>query len=207
MLVKPHDRPLAWRFAAVAAIGAIAAGANAQDPSRAAADAMHAKLARIEEAAESRRAATLPPLRTTFSEQEINAYLEHYGESFVPAGIAKPRATLSGEGRVVTRAIVDLDAVRLARERSLLDPLAYLQGSVDVVATGTIAGADGRGVIRFESATVAGVAVPKTVAQELLRFYTRTPERPGGFQFDEPFPLPARVRSVNAERGTITVAQ
>jgi hypothetical protein len=54
---------------------------------------------------------------------------------------------------------------------------------------------------------VAGVSVPKAVAQELLRFYTRTAERPAGFQFDEPFPLPARVQSVRALRGLITVTQ
>jgi hypothetical protein len=49
--------------------------------------------------------------------------------------------------------------------------------------------------------------VPATVAQELLRFYTSTPERPRGFAFDEPFVLPAGVRAVSAERGAATVAQ
>jgi hypothetical protein len=49
--------------------------------------------------------------------------------------------------------------------------------------------------------------VPKTVAQELLRFYTRTPERPRGFAFDEPFALPAGLRSVTVEGGTATVTQ
>ena len=193
--------------AASVAIGAIGAGAHAQESSRADADAMQAKLERMAAAAESPRALGAPPLRTSFSEREINAYLEHYRENLLSAGIAMPRATLLDGGRIVARAIVDLDAVRLARERSLFDPLAYLQGSVEVVAAGTIAGSDGRGVVRFESATVAGVPVPKPVAQELLRFYTRTAERPGGFQFDEPFPLPAGVQSVSAVRGSITVTQ
>jgi hypothetical protein len=192
--------------AASVATGALGAAAHAQEP-RAEADAMQAKLTRIEKAAESPRAANAPPLRTTFSEREINAYFEHYGASFLPAGIAKPRAALSEGGRIVAHAIVDLDAVRSARERSPFDPFAYLQGSLEVVAAGTIAGSDGRGVIRFASATVAGVSVPKAVAQELLRFYTRTPERPGGFQFDEPFPLPVRAQGVSAERGAITVTQ
>ena len=62
-------------------------------------------------------------------------------------------------------------------------------------------------MIRYESATVGGVAVPKTVAQELLRFYTRTPERPDGFAFDEPFDLPAGLRAVSVERGSVTVTQ
>jgi hypothetical protein len=191
----------------IASIAAAGAGAHAQGSSRADADAMQAKLARIEAAAESPRAANAPPLRTRFTEREINAYFEHYGETFLQTGIGTPRATLLADGRVVARAIVDLDAARLARERSLLDPLAYLQGSLEVVAAGTIAGSGGRGVIRFESATVAGVSVPKSVAQELLKFYTRTPERPGGFQFDEPFALPMRAQAVSAERGAITVTQ
>jgi hypothetical protein len=198
---------------AIGAIGAsvvivvVGAGAHAQEPSRADADAMQAKVTRMQAAAETPRAPGAPPLRTPFSEREINAYFEHYGESFLPAGIAKPRATLLDGGRIVARAIVDLDAVRLARDRSPFDPLAYLQGSVEVVAAGTIAAGDGRGVIRFDSATVGGVSVPKAVAQELLRFYTRTAERPGGFTFDEPFALPARVQSVSAMRGSITVTQ
>jgi hypothetical protein len=168
---------------------------------------MQAKLARIEAAAESPRASGAAPIRTTFEEREINAYFVHYGPDFLPPGVAAPRATLLPDGRIVARAMLDLDAVRRSRERSLLDPLAYLQGSLEVTAAGAVTGSDGRGIIRFESATVGGVAVPKTLAQELLWFYTRSPERPGGFQFDEPFDLPASIRSVSTERGAATVTQ
>ena len=52
-----------------------------------------------------------------------------------------------------------------------------------------------------------GINVPKTLAQELLRFYTRSPERPSGFSFDEPFELPAKIRAVSTERGAATVTQ
>jgi hypothetical protein len=207
MRALPHRGLRALLIAAVAIIGAAASGAQAQAPSRADADAMQGKLERILAAAESPRASNSPPLLTRFSEREINAYFEYYGESFLQPGIGKPRATLLDDGRVVARATVDLDAVRLSRERSLLDPLAYLQGSLEVVATGAIAGSGGRGVIRFESATVAGVSVPKSMAQELLKFYTQTPQRPNGFQFDEPFPLPLRAQAVSAGRGSITVTQ
>jgi len=206
-LARPRKRGWLVRLtAASVALGAIATAAHAQEP-RSEADAMEAKVVRVQAAAEAPRAPGAPPLRTSFSEREINAYFEHYGESFLPAGIAKPRVTLLDGGRIVARAIVDLDTVRGARERSLFDPLAYLQGSLEVVAAGTMAGSDGRGVVRFESATVAGISVPKPVAQELLRFYTATAERPGGFPFDEPFDLPARLQSVSAVRGSITVTQ
>jgi hypothetical protein len=129
------------------------------------------------------------------------------GPSCYPPGIAKPQAAIGDNGSITARAIVDLDAVRLAHERSLLDPLAFVTGSVEVVASGVVAGTDGFGIVRFESATVAGVTVPKAVAQELLRFYTRSPTRPTGFEFDRLFPLPAGVRSVATEPGQATIVQ
>jgi hypothetical protein len=75
------------------------------------------------------------------------------------------------------------------------------------VAIGRVEGSSGEGVIRYESATVAGVGVPQTVAQELLRFYTRTEERPRGFAFDEPFELPAGLRAVSVELDAVAVTQ
>jgi len=183
------------------------ASAHAEQFSLADAESMQAKLTRMQETAESPRAPSAPPVITSLSESEINAYFEHYGDSFLPPGIAKPRATLLDGGRLVARAIVDLSTVRLGGEGGLFDPLSYLRGSVEVVATGTMVGSDGEGVIRFVSATVAGISVPKQVAQELLRFYTRTADRPGGFQFDEPFAMPAQVQSVSGVRGSVTVTQ
>jgi hypothetical protein len=196
------------RDVAVAVLCVLAIGAGyAQEPTRAEADAMVEKLARVEAAAETPRPANARPLRTTFSEREINAYLALDGPALLPPGIAMPRVQLDDDGRVQARAIVDLDAVRQSRERSAFDPLAYLTGTVEVIASGEIDGNGGEGLIRYESATVGGVAVPKTVAQELLRFYTRSPERPRGFAFDEPFALPAGLRAVNVERGAVTVTQ
>ena len=115
---------------------------------------------------------------------------------------------LDGEGDV-DRAVIERVPLwtDLRRERGPFDPLAYLSGSVEVVATGRVEGSNREGLIRYESATVAGVAVPKTVAQELLRFYTSTPERPRGFAFDEPFELPAGFRAATVERGAVTVTQ
>jgi hypothetical protein len=192
---------------AVLAAAAAAGAAHAQEPTRADANAMQTKLARVAAAAETPRPADAPPLRTTFTEREINAFLALDGPEFLPPGIAMPRIGLGDDGRVQARATVDLDAVRRSRERSAFDPLAYLRGAVEVVAAGSVAISGGEGLIRYESATVGGVAVPKTVAQELLRFYTRTPERPGGFAFDEPFAVPAGVRTATVTRGEVDVTQ
>jgi len=89
----------------------------------------------------------------------------------------------------------------------LLDPLSFVTGAVEVVATGFVVARDGTGTARFESATVAGIPVPRRVAEELLRFYTRTKERPQGFGLDDEFALPAQIRSVNVEAGRVTVTQ
>ena len=155
-------------FAALTTVSlVIAAGiAHPQAPSRSDADAMQLKIDRVAAALETPRTATAPPLRTTFAETEINAYLALEGPAILPPGIARPYVRLGGEGRVRARAVLDLDGVRLSRERSLLDPLAYVTGDVEVIATGRVEGSDGQGVIRYESATVGGVSVPKTVAQE-----------------------------------------
>jgi hypothetical protein len=192
---------------AVAAAAAIPNAAGAQEPTRAEAEAMAEKIVRVMDAAEDPRPANAPPLRTTFTEREINAYLVFVGPEILPPGIAEPRIQLGDASRIRARAVVDLDAVRRSRERSLFDPLGYLTGAVEVVATGRLETRDGNGLIRYESATVGGVAVPQTVAQELLRFYTRTPERPRGFAFDEPFALPEGLRAVSVERGAVTLTQ
>ena len=168
---------------------------------------MQTKLERVAAAAEQPRPPGAPPLRTTFTESEINAYLALDGPEFLPPGIARPRVQIADNGRVRAHAVVDLDSVCRARERSPFDPLRYLTGAVEVVATGRVEASGGEGVIRYEAATVGGVGVPLAVAQELLRFYTRTQERPRGFAFDEPFVLPAQLRAVSTERGAATVTQ
>jgi hypothetical protein len=195
------------RQATVVGVALLATAAAGQSSSRADADAMNAKIERVIAAADEERPANAPPLVTSFTDGETNAYIEFYGHEFLPPGVANPQVRFGTSGRVAARAIVDLDAVRAARERSWLDPLAFVTGSVEVIASGAVAVERGAGVVRFESATVGGIAVPKTVAQELLRFYTRSPERPGGFAFDEPFPLPPGVRDLTVDTGRATLVQ
>lgn len=198
---------IARSFILAALSTALVAFAAAQGTREADANSMNRKIARILDLADSARSPTAPPARTTFTESEANAYFEIYGPDFLPAGVALPQVTLGDNGRVSGRAIVDLDAVRTARQRSMLDPLSFVAGSVEVIASGHITAENGRGLVRFEAASVGGVAVPKTVAQELLRFYTRSAQRPQGFAFDEPFDLPAGIRGASVVRGQATVVQ
>jgi hypothetical protein len=178
-----------------------------QGASRADADRMSKKVSAI-----LQRAVAPPtgakPLTTRFSEQELNAYLHLEAEAAgLPPGLKQPRVTFLDAGKVDTRALVDLDAVRTSQKRGWLDPLAYITGILEVRTVGTLRGDKGKGVYTFESASVDGVPVPRTVLQELLAFYTRTPETPAGIVLDQPFDLPAGIRQVELRRGVATVIQ
>ncbi len=58
-----------------------------------------------------------------------------------------------------------------------------------------------RGTFALESATLGAVPVPKSLLQELVTYYTRSPELPNGFDLDKPFDLPANIRQVELQRG------
>ncbi|MEO8467327.1 MAG: hypothetical protein ABI640_18535 [Gammaproteobacteria bacterium] len=181
--------------------------ANAQDALHKNSAAMVAKVARMQDAAAHPRPAKSEPVRTAFTDAEANAYLQVEGPKFLPTGITEPNLSTGEGGRVTARATIDLDAIGGAKQRGLLDPLAFVTGAVEVVATGFVVARDGVGMGSFESATVAGIPVPKRIAEEILRFYTRTPEHPQGFGLDDSFDLPAQIRSVNVEAGRVTVTQ
>ena len=177
-----------------------------QGPATADAERMGKKVQVILESAVA-PATAAKPLRTSFSERELNAYLKANAAEELPPGVKQAQVTLLDAGKVDTRALVDLDAVRTSETRGWLDPLAYVTGLLEVRTIGTFRGANGKGVFTFESATVGGMPVPRTVMQELVAFYTRTPETPKGILLDQPFDLPARIRAVELRRGAATVIQ
>jgi hypothetical protein len=142
-----------------------------------------------------------------FSDAELNAYFRYYAQDQIPTGILEPELTALGEGRVGGRAVVDLDVVRRQKERGWLDPLGYLTGRLPVTATGTLVTKDGVGQFTLESAEVSGVTMPKTLLQELLSYYSRTPEDPDGINMDDPFELPSRIREIRVGRAQATIVQ
>lgn len=146
-------------------------------------------------------------LRTVLTEPEVNAYLFWDPDDVLPAGVTEPRLELAGDGRVSARAVVDLTAIRQQRERGWLDPLAYVGGRVPVTASGVIRARGGLATLDLTGATVAGVSVPKSVLQELVSYYTRSPQFPDGVDLDDPFPLPAGIREVRVGTGEATVIQ
>jgi hypothetical protein len=45
------------------------------------------------------------------------------------------------------------------------------------------------------------------VLQELVSFYSRTPENPAGIDMDAPFELPSRIREIRVGTGQATIVQ
>jgi hypothetical protein len=172
------------------------------------ADRFQAKLTKIVEFGNAKPTVkAVAPRSIAVSDVEVNSYLRFKANDQIPVGIVEPELSAIGDGRVSGRAIVDLDAVRKQKQRGWLDPLAYLGGQLPVTAAGRLTTKEGKGQFLLESAEIKGVPIPKTVLQELLTYYSRTPDNPNGINMDAPFELPARIREIRVGSGTSTVVQ
>lgn len=148
------------------------------------------------------------PRRTTVTESEVNSYLVLEAKEQLPAGVVEPSVTILGTGRLSGRAVVDLDAVRRQKNpTSLLDPMNYLTGRLPVTATGVLTTSHGVGHFQLESASVSSVPIPKLLLQEIVSYYSRTPEKPSGVSLDDPFALPSRIREIQVQRGQAIIVQ
>lgn len=203
--------PLPRRTAALATALVVAAGGVAgagQRYSKQEGDRFQAKLTRIvifgNTPAAPRRVGTQT---TEITDDELNSYLRFHAKDQIPAGVVEPTLNALGDGRVGGRVIVDLDAVRQQKQRGWLDPMGYLTGRLPLTATGMLTTKDGVGRFQLESAEISGITVPKTLIQELLTYYSRTPENPAGINMDEPFELPSRIREIRVGRAQSTIVQ
>ena len=171
------------------------------------AERFRVKLNRILQVGNAPQARRAQPLSTPLTDVEINSYLRYGAADQIPAGIVEPTLNALGNGRVGGRAVVDLDAVRKQKQRGWLDPMGYLSGRLPVTATGRLTTSNGIGRFELESADISGVPVPKAVLQELLTYYSRTPQDPAGINMDDPFALPSRIREIRVGTGSATVVQ
>lgn len=191
-------------FVGLPAVLLAAAGQATPDRSTIDADAMRKKLTTIVARGESKTAQKPSPLRTTFTDREANAYFRVDGPDFLPPGVLNPEVTIDQGGKVSARATVDLDK---ALKPSVFNPLSWFGGKTEVTATGTVQAAKGKGTLQIERATLSGVAIPKTVLQQVVSYYTKSPDMPNGFNIDEPFDLPSNIQSVETMKGQATVVQ
>jgi hypothetical protein len=166
--------------------------------------AMRKKLTAIVERGEAPAVQKRTLLRTPLVEREINAFFRVDGPEFLPAGVVNPQLTIDQGGKVTARATVDLDK---ALTPSVFNPLTWFGGRTEVTAAGVVRAENGKGTLELQSATLAGISIPKTVLQQLVSYYTRTPESPNGFNLDEPFELPSNIQRVDTARGVATIVQ
>ena len=148
------------------------------------------------------------PLSTSFTEPETNSYLKFKAGSLLPTGLTEPVLTMEGEGRVSGTAVVDLDVVRQKQSSGgWLDPTSYLAGKLPVAAAGKVVTADGKGRFELERAEISGLPLPKSLLEQLVRFFTRTADNPKGSSVDDTFDLPAGIRRIDVDKGKFTVHQ
>jgi hypothetical protein len=149
------------------------------------------------------------PRQTALSERELTAFLlEDGGLLQLPAGVVAPTLAIVGPGRFVASAVVDLDAVRRQRNPAhLLDAMSYLSGRLAVSATGLLTTSNGVGRIQVESAEVGGVPIPTLALQEIVRYYSRSLEKPQGISLEDPFQLPANIREIQVVGGQAIIVQ
>jgi hypothetical protein len=147
------------------------------------------------------------PLRTVVTESDVNSYLSLDAREYLPPSVARPSIAMLGTGRLSGTAIVDLDVVRGGSSGGWLDPLAYLSGRLPVFASGTLESRRGVARLLLDRTEIGGVPVPPSLLQEIVSFYTRSPEYPRGVRLDEPFDLPARIERIEIVRGQAVVVQ
>jgi hypothetical protein len=114
---------------------------------------------------------------------------------------------LQDQGRLSGRATVDLDGIRKKSSGGWLDPAAYLGGKLPMTATGTLKSSDGKGQFFLESAEISGIPIPKSLLQEVVSHYTKSPDNPNGIDIDEPFDLPVQIQRIDVITNRATVVQ
>lgn len=146
--------------------------------------------------------------RTPLTEDEVNSWFAYSAQPLLPAGVTQPQLSALGQGKVMGQAIVDLDTVSKRKSTGgTFDPWSFVGGKVPVSVTGILHARDGMGRFELQNAYISGVPVPATLLQELLTYYSRTPERPQGVRLDAAFELPANIRQIEVGQGQAVVVQ
>ena len=163
---------------------------------------------KIDEITENGSRNPVAPKKTAVTQDEVNSYLAYNARDKIPPGLTQPEITLFGNGRLGGHILVDIDEFKRHRNsQGFIDPFNYISGKVPVTARGVLRAREGKGQFQLESAEISGFPVPKPILQELVSFFSRTPEHPEGFKIDAPFDLPAKIREVVFQNGEAVIVQ
>jgi hypothetical protein len=163
---------------------------------------------KIEEIAKNASTEPMRPKKTPVSEAEVNSYLNFNIKEKIPRGLANPQISGLGNGNLAGRIFVDLDEFKRQRgSAGIIDPLNFISGQVPLTARGILRTKNGRGRFELISAEIHNIPIPMPLVQELVTFFSRTQDNPKGFNIDEPFTLPAKIREVIVNRGEAVIVQ
>lgn len=193
-----------WFSAAALMVGWVVLEAATVSPQNAEAFAMKVASIRRQGDAGDRPAAR----RTALTQDELNSWFQFQGQPYLPRGLSAPEVSILGDGRVSGQAVVDLEVVGKRRSSGgMLDPWNLLGGRVPVSVSGILHTRDGLARFEVQEAEISGVPVPGAFLQELIGYYSRTPERPQGVRLDDTFRLPANIREIQVGQGQAIVVQ
>jgi hypothetical protein len=168
-------------------------------------DRLQRKIDAVRENGSAERTA---PKKTPVTESEVNSYLKFNVKDQIPRGLTRPQIHMLGHGRLAGRILVDIDEFKRHRvQGGVLDPFNYISGNVPVTAGGILRTGQGKGQFQLESAEILGLPLPKPLLQELVSFFSRSPERPNGLDIDTPFDLPAKIREIEIGKRVAIVVQ
>ena len=170
------------------------------------ADSFARKMAVISQAGTAPHAAGMK--RTRVTETELNSWFAYRAKPLLPQGVADPRVTVVGNGKLIGTVIVDLAAVgKKHASGGMLDPWSLLGGRVPVNVSGILHTKDGAGRFELQQADISGLPVPMTGLQELVSYYSRTPANPTSVRLDDRFVLPANIRQIEVGEAQAVVVQ
>ena len=150
----------------------------------------------------------VPPLTTTFTENEVNHILAVHMKEMMPNGLSDPRVTLVGNGALVAQVVVDMDEYKRRRKgRGRLGPLTLMSGKLPVTARGTLQTEEGQGRFKLHEAEVNGIPLPAPLVREMITSLSRSRRNPEGYDIEKPFALPANIRNVIINPNEAVVAQ
>jgi hypothetical protein len=146
--------------------------------------------------------------RTPVTESEINSWFTYRSGELLPEGLTRPSLKIVGNGRVTGTATLDLDAVAKSRQSGrTFDIWNLVSGQMPVTVEGIIRTRGGRATFELQEAWVSSVPVPQRIVQELVSYYSRTENHPGGRRLDEEFALPAGIQTIEMSPGAAVVVQ
>ena len=163
---------------------------------------------KVDEINQNASAKLVTPKRTAISEPEVNSYLAFNIKDKIPRGLADPHIRLLGNGQLAGRVLVDMDDFKRGRSSGgIMDPMNYISGQVPLTARGVFSTQDGKGQFQLIAAEMNGYPLPKPLVQELVRYFSRTANNPTGYNIDEPFNLPAKIREITVNPAESVVVQ